>query len=183
MLIQSLLRILIVTLFIVSIAIQASEKKPYAGQQTRSIKSLSNEDIHSLKTGKGWGLAKPAELNGVPGPAHILELKDQLALSEKQLLSIQALWDKMNQSARQYGELYLQSEEKIEQFFNSSSTDETVLSQLLTESASHLAELRYIHLQTHLKAKPILTQHQIVTYNTLRGYTDNSHSKGHKHAH
>jgi hypothetical protein len=40
----------------------------YAGQQTRSIKAVSEEDIASLLNGKGMGMAKPAELNGYPGP-------------------------------------------------------------------------------------------------------------------
>mgnify|MGYP006921603371 CR=1 FL=1 len=35
---------------------------PYAGQQQRSIKSLSSEDIAELRRGGGWGLAKAAEL-------------------------------------------------------------------------------------------------------------------------
>ncbi|MBT3972460.1 MAG: hypothetical protein HOE99_01485, partial [Acidiferrobacteraceae bacterium] len=48
---------------------------PYVGQETRVIKSLSAEDIDDLINGRGWGLAKPAELNGVPGPAHLLEMQ------------------------------------------------------------------------------------------------------------
>lgn len=36
----------------------------YAGQEQREIKSLSAEDVQSLLTGKGMGLAKAAELNG-----------------------------------------------------------------------------------------------------------------------
>ena len=55
--------------------------QPYAGQDTRQISSLSTSDIDALKKGDGWGLAKPAELNGYPGPAHVLEFADQLSLS------------------------------------------------------------------------------------------------------
>lgn len=47
--------------------------QPYAGQQQRSITSLSADDQLALRAGQGWGLAKPAELNGVPGPLHLLE--------------------------------------------------------------------------------------------------------------
>jgi len=42
----------------------------YAGEENRAIKSLSESDIEELLSGSGWGLAKAAELNGVPGPAH-----------------------------------------------------------------------------------------------------------------
>src|ERR1043166_1905183 len=43
---------------------------PYAGQQSREIKSLSDQEIDGLKNARGLGLAKAAELNGYPGPRH-----------------------------------------------------------------------------------------------------------------
>ena len=46
----------------------------YAGQQARSIKSLSDDEIAALRKGEGMGMAKAAELNGYPGPAHVLQL-------------------------------------------------------------------------------------------------------------
>ncbi|MBL4876875.1 MAG: hypothetical protein JKY10_10340, partial [Cohaesibacteraceae bacterium] len=52
----------------------------YAGEENRAIKSLSNADIAELKRGGGWGLAKAAELNGVPGPSHLLKMKNQVGL-------------------------------------------------------------------------------------------------------
>ena len=63
---------------------------PYAGMQERAIKSLSDADIKELRRGGGWGLALPAELNGMPGLAHLLELKDQIPLSQEQIEKIQA---------------------------------------------------------------------------------------------
>ena len=59
---------------------------PYAGEQSRSIKSLSQQDVADYMAGKGMGCAKAAELNGYPGPAHVLELADQLALTPSQTL-------------------------------------------------------------------------------------------------
>jgi len=153
---------------------------PYAGQETRAIKSLSASDISALKEGKGWGLAKPAELNGVPGPAHILELKNELDLSQEQERAIKALWSKMNQAAQKYGEQYLQSEADIEQFFAKGHTDTTKLNQLLTASSSSLAQLRNVHLQAHLEAKPLLSRHQNMLYQQLRGYSNGGHG-GHEH--
>ncbi|CAN7503757.1 hypothetical protein LJR255_003422 [Pararhizobium sp. LjRoot255] len=40
-------------------------KSAYAGEEVRSIKSLSEDDISELRRGGGWGLAKAAELNGM----------------------------------------------------------------------------------------------------------------------
>jgi len=39
---------------------------PYAGQQARSIKALSADDVAALLKGEGMGMAKAAELNGYP---------------------------------------------------------------------------------------------------------------------
>jgi hypothetical protein len=47
---------------------------PHAGQQTRTIKALSDDEIAALCNGKGMGMAKAAELNGYPGPIHVLAL-------------------------------------------------------------------------------------------------------------
>ncbi|MCP4935580.1 MAG: hypothetical protein GY927_15590, partial [bacterium] len=60
----------------------------YAGQEKRMIKSLSADDIAELQKGAGWGLAKAAELNGVPGPAHLLELKHEIVLTPEQIEKI-----------------------------------------------------------------------------------------------
>ena len=51
---------------------------PYAEMQGRSIKALSDQQIADLNTGRGMGLALAAELNGYPGPSHVLELADKL---------------------------------------------------------------------------------------------------------
>jgi hypothetical protein len=47
---------------------------PYAGQQGRSIKAPSDDDIAALRKDEGMGMAKAAELNGYPGPAHVYNL-------------------------------------------------------------------------------------------------------------
>lgn len=172
----------LIVLSIIAFAVLANNRpSPYVGQEGRTIKSLSDEDINALTHGKGWGLAKPAELNGVPGPAHILELKEELQLTPEQVTSIQALWETMNQSAKHYGERYLQSEAKIERFFNETETDEKQLPLLLADSANHLAKLRHVHLQAHLKAKPLLTTHQLMRYQHLRGYGSSDKHNQHSH--
>ncbi|BDW97808.1 hypothetical protein MACH10_34930 [Thalassospira tepidiphila] len=71
---------------------------PYVGQQHRPVKSLSAEDLVELRKGGGWGLAKAAELNGVPGPAHLLELSDQIPLSADQHAAITALYADMKET-------------------------------------------------------------------------------------
>src|SRR5262249_52971946 len=60
-------------------------QSPYAGQQSRDIKALSPQEVDDLINARGMALAKPAELNGYPGPLHAVELKDQLGLTAAQL--------------------------------------------------------------------------------------------------
>ncbi|MEL7115145.1 MAG: hypothetical protein AAGP08_06055, partial [Pseudomonadota bacterium] len=78
---------------------QGHSDTPYAGLETREIKSLSDQDIEELRRGGGWGLALPAELNGLPGPAHLLELQDELELSNAQVAAITLLFEEMRADA------------------------------------------------------------------------------------
>src|SRR5215475_9498490 len=71
------------------------EHGPYAGMQQRSVKALSEQQIADLRAGKGMGLALAAELNGYPGPIHVLELGDQLNLSAEQRQRVQQLYEAM----------------------------------------------------------------------------------------
>lgn len=57
--------------------------QPYAGLQSRSIKALSDEQLADLRAGRGMGLALLAELNGYPGPLHVIELADPLGRSAR----------------------------------------------------------------------------------------------------
>src|ERR1700737_107196 len=72
---------------------------PYAGQQARSIKALSADDVAALLKGEGMGMAKAAELNGYPGPAHVLTLASELGLTDSQRQQVQAIVDRMSAAA------------------------------------------------------------------------------------
>ncbi len=73
----------------------ADHASKYAGQQKRMIKSLSADDIAELEKGAGWGLARAAELNGIPGPAHLLELKHEIGLTVEQIEKIKIIYNQM----------------------------------------------------------------------------------------
>ena len=59
----------------------AQQHGGYAGQQSREIKALSAQETADLLAGRGMGLARTAELNGHPGPMHVLELRRPLDFS------------------------------------------------------------------------------------------------------
>ena len=56
----------------------AQSHQPYAGLQSRPVKALSEQQIADLRAGRGMTMALPAELNGYPGPLHVIELADAL---------------------------------------------------------------------------------------------------------
>lgn len=147
-----------------------SAQTPYAGMQNRDIKSLSDKDIQELRRGGGWGMALPAELNGMPGPVHLLELKDQIPLASDQVPQIQALVDDMRLAAIPAGERLIAAEAAIESAFASKNIAEGSLRRLLTNAESARTELRFIHMSQHYKAANILKPEQIKRHNVLRGY-------------
>ncbi len=143
---------------------------PYAGQQDRAIKSLSDDDIAELRRGGGWGLAKSAELNGMPGPAHLLELRDEIALSPEQVAAVTAVFDEMRAEAIDRGEALIALEAELERGFRERSITGGELRDLLGRIGTVYADLRYVHLSAHLAMTDIVTAEQVAKYNELRGY-------------
>lgn len=168
--------LLFMTATILATSIYAAEpdhlKSQYAGQQTRLIKSLSQDDINQLTEGRGWGLAKAAELNGVPGPAHLLEMKQEIELSEAQVEKIQQLFNGMKVQAQQLGKELIRLEAELNQEFVDGSVNKDSLRKKLSAIEKVHGELRYVHLATHLETPSILSTTQIDKYNKLRGYTN-----------
>ena len=70
--------VLPVTMFIAPLPAAAGGETPYAGFEKRAIKALSEQQIADLRAGRGMTLALAAELNGYPGPVHVLEHAEQL---------------------------------------------------------------------------------------------------------
>ena len=82
----------------------ASETSPYVGEELRPIKSLSENEIQSLRNGDGMGFAKVAELNHFPGPRHVLEISEELGLSSSQRAATEILFEEMRRNAVALGE-------------------------------------------------------------------------------
>ena len=143
---------------------------PYAGEEARAIKSLSAEDIAELRRGGGWGLAKAAELNGVPGPAHLLELEEEIALTAEQVTAIEAIFRDMQERAIVEGERLIARELALDEAFRAGIVTDDALRRMLAEIEASRSALRYIHLSAHLTTPPLLSEAQIARYNALRGY-------------
>ncbi|HEX2116502.1 MAG TPA: Spy/CpxP family protein refolding chaperone [Alphaproteobacteria bacterium] len=148
-----------------------ADTSPYAGEQNRVIKALSPGEIDDLRMGRGMGLAKAAELNSFPGPAHVLELADRLNLSAEQRARTEALMREMKAEAQRLGAAVLAAEQALDRAFAERRIDDSSLRAKLTEIAALQGELRYVHLRTHLAQTAILTPEQVRRYDVLRGYS------------
>jgi hypothetical protein len=160
----------------------AKSESPYKGQQLRNIKALSQKDIDGYLSGKGMGFAKAAELNHYPGPRHVLDLSKELELTEKQLKQTQTLFNTMQKKAKNLGKQLIDHEHKLDQLFALGSVDKESLETTLQDIGSIQAKLRNVHLSTHLEQKQLLSKHQIMIYDRIRGYGA-SGSPEHKHNH
>ena len=141
----------------------------YAGKEQREIKALSDEQIADLRAGRGMSLALPAELNGYPGPGHVLELAGPLELTPDQRARTQSPFGAMKREAVALGERLIESERRLDALFaDGVGTPETVIA-ATTEAALLHGQLRALHLEYHLDLRIVLTAKQITRYNDLRG--------------
>jgi hypothetical protein len=161
-------------------------RSAYVGQQSRDIKALSGEDVAALRSGDGMGLAKAAELNGYPGPRHVLALVRELRLSDTQAAQVTAIRDRMSAAARPLGDELIDRERALDQLF----AQREITSERLIAATAAIGEiqgrLRAVHLAAHLETRAILGAEQIAQYDRLRGYTETGapkrdHSTRHHH--
>lgn len=173
---------LLLILLLVSCFSFASDPSPYAGEENRAVKSLSEQEITALRKGDGMGFAKLAELNHYPGPKHVLEISTELGLSSSQVSDTQTLYDQMNARAVAKGEELIAAESRLDKEFEEKSITAHSLEAALLELGRLRAELRFVHLEAHLKQAQLLSADQILKYDSVRGYQgagrDHSHHSG-----
>jgi hypothetical protein len=161
----------------------AVAQSPYAGMQNRPVKALSEQQVADLKAGRGMGLALPAELNGYPGPSHLLELADRLDLSSSQRDAIKQLFGSMKAEAVPVGERLIEQETKLDRQFANRTVTPDGLKIATSEIGATQAELRNTHLKYHLETVQILSDQQMHQYAMLRSYAGDEGDARHRHQH
>jgi Spy/CpxP family protein refolding chaperone len=151
-------------------ATAATAQTPYAGMQARPIKALSDQQVADLGAGRGMGLALAAELNGYPGPSHVLELADKLELSADQRARIKALFDSMKAEALPLGSKLIEQEADLDKQFATRTVTPESLKASTAAAAITQGELRETHLKYHLSTVDVLSPGQMRRYAELRGY-------------
>lgn len=146
------------------------QARPYAGQQTRAVASMADEEVHGHIEGRGLGYARPAELNGYPGPMHVLELKSELTLTAEQIAATEAIFNRMQERAREAGRRYIEAETELDAAFRSGKAQTGQIAELVRAADARRAEKRLAHLEAHIEMAKVLSQSQRTRYAELRGY-------------
>ncbi len=157
-------------------AVTCAADTPYAGQQTRTIKALSDQELADYLEGHGMGLSKVAELNHYPGPRHVLDQANDLGLSTEQLAKTKSIWKVMDAKARTLGKLIVAQEAVLEGMYSSGEATPENTRAVIDELARVQADLRYTHLSAHLAMRSVLSQEQVAKYDQLRGYSEGADS-------
>ncbi len=142
----------------------AASAEPGAG-----IAALSADTVRGLKDGAGLGYAKAADLNGWPGPVHVLEMKDALSLSAAQLRKMTMLQGEMKARAMPLGRELIAAERALNRLFATGAPAAADIEAATARVAGIEGRLRAVHLVTHLRAAPLLTRHQTMLYVRARG--------------
>lgn len=145
---------------------------PYAGDmEERAIKALSPDEADGLLAGEGMGFALAAELNGLPGPRHVLDLAAELELTPAQRTAVEAVHARMADEARALGARLVEAERHLDHMFaRGHATAERVRAGTAAAAALR-GELRAVHLVAHLETVEILEPAQVVEYARQRGYS------------
>jgi len=177
-----MLRLALTTgLFAVLLGAALAQNQPYAGMETRPIKALSEQQIDDLKAARGMGLALAAELNGYPGPVHVLELGSELALTPEQQTRMQALVNAMKAEARPLGDKLIAQETDLDRQFSQKQITPETLVRATGAIGETQGALRNAHLKYHLATLDVLSPAQVRRYAELRGYQARSNEHMHHH--
>jgi len=172
--------VLMVGSLLTTLGALAQSQQPYGGLQSRPIKALSEEQIADLREGRGMGFALAAELNGYPGPLHVLEHAEALALTTSQRTRMEQLLKTMQTEAVELGRRLIAEEAELDRLFATRRVTAATMATAVGAAAQTQARLRATHLRYHLLTAEALSAEQIRRYAALRGYSGGAPAGGHQ---
>jgi len=161
---------------------QEEHRSPYADQEKSGIAALDADELRGLLEGEGMGLARAAELNGYPGPKHVLELAEQLELTAEQHTAVDEVHLRMLEAARSLGGQVVEAERVLNRRFEHAHIDAETVAGLTEQIGVLMGRLRAAHRVAHLETRALLSDEQTARYDTLRGY-DTEEGGDHDHEH
>jgi len=155
----------------------------HRGEPDPEIPGLGADEVADLRAGHGMGLARVAEVQGYPGPRHVLDAwaAGQLSLSTDQVHRIRGIHHAMAAEARRLGGLVVDAERELGLAFRRGAVDAPGLQERVDRIATLRGALRAEHLRAHLRTRAVLDPAQIARYAELRGPAPASGPPGHGH--
>lgn len=150
---------------------QHAHPSPYAGQPSSGIAALTVDELQGLESGDGMGLARAGELNHFPGPKHVLEMADDLELTDVQRQKVEESRQRMLAEAVRLGTEVIEQERTLDRRFAHGHVDADVVRELTARIAVLRGQLRAAHLLAHLETRAALTEAQVHAYDVARGYS------------
>lgn len=153
---------------------RALAQTPHSGHGAHTTAPRHSPDVcerefeRVVADGRGFGMAFAADRHGYPGPLHVLELATQLGLSADQEIRVRALMDAMFAESRPKGAALLAAERRLTALFASGRPDADSVRAAVTEVERLRAELRTLHLVTHLRTRDLLSDAQRKAYHAAR---------------
>ncbi|HEX7047426.1 MAG TPA: hypothetical protein VF275_07630 [Gammaproteobacteria bacterium] len=132
-------------------------------------RTLSPAEVDGLLLGRGMGMAAAAEINGYPGPQHVLDLKDELDLTPDQRFATSRLIGLVQGRARALGQRIVDAERRLDADMAAGNLSSDQVRARLETIAALRAQLRFTHIHAHIEQQKILTPEQIRRYYELRG--------------
>lgn len=151
----------------------------YSEDMNRPIKALSGEQVQALMRGDGMGMALPAELNGYPGPKHVLEHAEQMQLTVEQQHNVTRVFQAMQMQAQALGRDIVKLERTMDQAFAGAHAEDDEIKRMSLQIAELYGRLRHAHLAAHLTVRKLLSEAQLLKYAALRGYAKQTQDHAH----
>jgi Spy/CpxP family protein refolding chaperone len=165
--VQTILMCVLVLAFGPAAVAQHVHPAPAPTTASTATSSLSAAEVQQLLDGDGMGYAKAAELNGYPGPKHVLERAEPLGLTDDQRAQITAIRARMLSAAQRLGREIVDQERTLDEAFRSRSLDRRGVTARVAAIGALEAELRATHLAAHLESVTVLSAEQVKKYYEL----------------
>jgi Spy/CpxP family protein refolding chaperone len=138
------------------------------GEGHRAAEACATQFDQVVADGRGFGMAFAADQNGYPGPMHILELRERLGLTPDQVTRAEALMRAMFEQSRPKSRHLLDAEARLRRLFADGVATEAAVRAAVADVERAHADVRLVHLLTHLQARDLLTDPQRRLYHEAR---------------
>ncbi|MEM7053218.1 MAG: hypothetical protein AAF446_01590 [Pseudomonadota bacterium] len=133
-----------------------------------ALQAMPERRFNGLLEGRGMGLARIANMKGYPGPMHVLEMAEQLGISDEQRAQTEQIMQRMRSTAKQRGRELIEAERRLEALFDGGLVQPSAVDAALLEIGMLQAQVRAAHLHAHIEQARVMTLSQIERYTELR---------------